>query len=216
VQLSRHAPPSSVVADASNLVETPLSGLVGVTVNDGVGAVVFDGPVKATVTMRGRLFAVDVPTGDAAIAMRLLVVDAGGAVTVKTARPLLSVVTSVVDSAALDGLDVSEKRCAEMARPVGSTAVNVTTDCDLPSRGRRSGLALTLTATANSDGPVKLGAAWSSNEHPASAPLSASAPATPISRGVKKFFMMLFYEKLPKLICTLPVADTELPAWSCP
>jgi hypothetical protein len=30
--------------------------------------------------------------------------------------------------------------------------------------------------------------------------------ATPISRGVKKFFMMLFlYEKLPKLICTLPV-----------
>jgi hypothetical protein len=104
------------------------SGLAGVKVNAGVGAVRFDGPVNATVMIRERVLAVAAPMGAAEIAMRFAVVEEGGAVTVKVARPLLSVVTSAADSAALEGLAVKAKRCPDNAFPEGSTTVSVTTD----------------------------------------------------------------------------------------
>src|SRR3990167_3108087 len=109
----------------------------------------------------------------------VLIVVAGGAVNAKVARPSLSLTTSLSDT--VPTFDEMRSRWAGTGRLDTSRTVTVITDCELPSRGNRSGVAVIVTDRANSEGPVNTGAGCSWTEQPASPLLKAANIGAAIS-----------------------------------
>ena len=68
--------------------------------NDGFGAVAFDGPSSEMTTVRGIVSFAPAPTGVAETVRKLPGVDWGGAVTANVAVPLLLVTTELSDAPA--------------------------------------------------------------------------------------------------------------------
>jgi hypothetical protein len=101
-----------------------------------------------------------------------------GAVITTVASPFASVSVVVVLSAA--GADVpdviADQRSATSfwGRPAVSRTVAVTKDCETPSCGSISGLALSPIDVPNSDGPLRLGTSCFDTVQPA-APITATA-----------------------------------------
>jgi hypothetical protein len=78
-------PESSKLPDASNLVTTPASGELGITLKGtgaNLGAPVFEGPMNAMLSVRGTAFPAFVPNGTTEIIAALPTVPASGAVNV--------------------------------------------------------------------------------------------------------------------------------------
>src|SRR5688572_12765325 len=93
----------------------------------------------------------------------LPVLPGGGDVSVNVAVPLLPVTTSDCDSEPWDAPSVT--RWPETGCPASLRTLIVITDCELPSRGRRSGTAFIVTDWPKPDGPISDGASWLSMPH---------------------------------------------------
>ena len=120
-----HPHPSKRTRQTSRLWFT--SGVVGATVNDGVGAEVFEKPRSAIDTVRTAELLKLLPTGTAWTTTRAFADPRsdGGAVTVKVARPSEPVVTSPCDTRCRPGLtDPGQAAGLRQARPWASRTMH--------------------------------------------------------------------------------------------
>src|SRR5688500_17375747 len=117
-------------------------------------------PVNAIDSVRVTASAAFPPTGVTNTSTVLPVEPAGGAVSVNVARPSLAVTTSLCDS--VPALDPRVTRWPLTGCPRSFRTIRVTTVCELPSRGSRSGDAERATVCASPEGPISDGASCSS------------------------------------------------------
>ena len=111
-----------------------------------------------------------------------------GAVNVTLTRPLLPVETVEADSRPWSTVTRTwtfARGCAFSSRAKISI-----TDCDAPSSVTVSGVAVTATESASSDGPISGGASTSFTVQPA--PARAAAERRTVIRAIRRMVMLIF------------------------